>query len=285
MALTNIAWNATQTWANPAILSLERQIPIPVFGDDPVEMGVNDSVVQTILDRLRTASDVNYPARFRAAFPKAGADAVSWESIFKAISAFQRTLISFGSRYDRHLAGEAVLSPQERNGLKIFESAQCVACHKPPHFTDQVVDVDTRKLTVRYHNIGLYNLDGKGAYPAPNTGAEDITANPADMGAFRTPSLRNVEVTGPYMHDGSVATLEEAVDILVSGGRNIASGPHQGDGRQNPFKSDLVRDRGLSDQDRADLVAFLKTLTDERFLNDPAFSDPFAGKSAISLSR
>ncbi len=282
MGLSNIAWNATQTWANPAILSLERQIPVPVFGDEPVEMGVNNHVVDMILERLRMASEIDYPEMFREAFPGAVGETLSWEHIFKAISAFQRTLVSFGSRYDRYLAGELVLSPQERNGLKLFESAQCVICHQPPHFTDQVVDASTQRLTVRYHNVGLYNLDGKGAYPSPNTGAADITANQADMGAFRVPSLRNVEVTGPYMHDGSVATLEESVDILVSGGRNITSGVNRGDGRKNPYKSDLVRDRGLSDQDKADLVAFLKTLTDERFLNDPAFSDPFAaGKRTV----
>ena len=138
------------------------------------------------------------------------------------------------------------------------------------------MSAQTTSLVVRYHNIGLYNLEGRGAYPKDNSGAEEITGNPADMGAFRVPSLRNVAVTGPYMHDGSVATLEEAVRIMAGGGRNVESGRNKGDGRANPFKDPLVQDRGLSDQDVADLLAFLHTLTDERFLKDPAFSDPFA---------
>jgi cytochrome c peroxidase len=94
------------------------------------------------------------------------------------------------------------------------------------------------------------------------------------MGAFRAPSLRNVAVTGPYMHDGSVATLEEVVDIYAAGGRKIESGPYKGDGRVNPHKSELIVPIDLTPQERADLVAFLKTLTDESFLNSPRFGPP-----------
>lgn len=279
IGLANVAYHATQNWANPAILSLERQIPNPVFGTEPVEMGVDARTVDAVLERLRQATEVDYPALFRAAFPDIKADPLSWETVFKAISAFERTMISANSRYDRYLQGKASLTPEEERGLAVFESAQCSACHQAPNFDDQFVSTETRALTVRYHNIGLYNLDGQGAYPAPNTGAEEITGNPADMGSFRTPSLRNVAVTAPYMHDGSVATLSEAIDILTGGGRLIEHGPLAGDGRTNPHKSPLIRDRRLSSEDKAALLAFLHTLTDEAFLNDPALSSPFPPSS------
>lgn len=278
MGLGNVAYHATQTWANPALLTLERQIPNPVFGTEPVEMGVDEGSVAKVLARLREATDVDYRGLFRAAFPEVVGDPIDWDHVFKAISAFERTLISADSRYDRFLQGKASLSAQERNGLALFGSAGCSQCHQQPNFTDQFVSVRTDRLTVRYHNVGLYDLDGRGAYPAQNTGAEEITGNPADMGAFRVPSLRNVAVTAPYMHDGSVATLEEAVLIMAAGGRVVTSGPYAGDGRKNPHKSPLLRDQGLSDEALADLVAFLHTLTDERFLTDPALADPFAGR-------
>ena len=105
MGLGNVAWHATQTWSNPVLMSLEAQIPNPVFGTEPVEMGVNDSSVQEVLKRLASAQDVDYPARFRQAFPDAKSDPLTWENIFKAISAFERTMVTADSRYDRYLQG------------------------------------------------------------------------------------------------------------------------------------------------------------------------------------
>ena len=95
------------------------------------------------------------------------------------------------------------------------------------------------------------------------------------MGKFRAPSLRNVEVTAPYMHDGSIASLAEALRFYAAGGRHITSGPFAGDGRANPYKSDLITRIDLSEQEQADIVEFLKSLTDHDFLTDPRFADPF----------
>ena len=95
------------------------------------------------------------------------------------------------------------------------------------------------------------------------------------MGKFRAPSLRNVGVTAPYMHDGSMATLEEVLAFYAAGGRNITEGPHAGDGRLNPHKNAVIANIDLSEQDIADIAAFLRTLTDESFLTNPKFSNPF----------
>jgi cytochrome c peroxidase len=127
-----------------------------------------------------------------------------------------------------------------------------------------------------YHNTGLYNVDGKGAYPEPNTGVYSVTLDPEDMGKFKAPTLRNIAVTAPYMHDGSIATLSEVLDHYAAGGRTIAAGPNKGVGSKNPLKDPLVQGFELSKQQRADVIAFLESLTDEAFLTDPAFADPFA---------
>lgn len=270
MALVNVAWNATYTWANSALPSLERQIPNPIFGTEPVELGVSEDAVAVVLERLR--ADSRYPAMFAAAF---GTEQITWQRIMQAITSFERTLVSVHSRYDHYLQGKATLTESEQNGLRVFHEAQCDTCHGGPNFTDQFISADTREIRVRYHNVGLYNLDGQGAYPADSEGVFEITANLADIGAFRAPTLRNIEVSAPYMHDGSLATLEEVVDLFAEGGWHISEGALAGDGRASPLKSRLVRARALSAQDRADLVAFLKTLTDPAFLTDPSLSDPF----------
>jgi cytochrome c peroxidase len=100
------------------------------------------------------------------------------------------------------------------------------------------------------------------------------------MGRFRAPSLRNVAVTGPYFHDGSAKTLDEALDHYQAGGRTIASGPYAGVGAKSPRKDPLIGGFALSPTERADVVAFLESLTDETFLRDPAFSDPFVTEAA-----
>ena len=130
--------------------------------------------------------------------------------------------------------------------------------------------------TPAFHNIGLFNIGGTGAFPEPNRGVFETSGLAPDMGRFRAPSLRNVAVTAPYMHDGTIATLREVLDFYAAGGRNITSGPFAGDGRANPFKSGFMTLIRLDEQDKDDLVAFLLTLTDDEFLSDPRHADPFA---------
>ena len=142
-------------------------------------------------------------------------------------------------------------------------------------FDDQTTYVGAPRERPKFHNTGLYNIGGTGAFPAPNRGVFEITGKARDMGAFRAPSLRNVARTAPYMHDGSIATLGEAVDHYANGGRVIAEGPLAGDGRANPFKDPLIAGIDLSAQDRTDIVAFLTTLTERDFSKDPRFNDPF----------
>ncbi len=272
--LANVVYNATITWANPALTSLERQMEVPMFGDNPIELGLNDNNKAEVLQRFQT--DSNYQTLFKQAFPQE-AQAINYNNIIKAIASFQRTLISGNSRYDQYNQQQAQLSDSELRGKNLFfgEKAECFHCHGSFNLNDQVVHAGTRVLETPFHNTGLFNIGGTGDFPFPNRGVFELSGKAQDMGKFRASSLRNIELTAPYMHDGSIATLEQVLDFYAEGGRNITEGVHAGDGRNNPFKSELVTLIDLNAQEKADIVAFLKTLTDNEFIHNPKISDPF----------
>lgn len=275
-SLLNVIYHPTLTWANPSLLTLEKQMEVPLFGTDPVEMGVHDGNQAEVLARL--ASEPRYPALLRAAYPDSEG-APSWGRVIGAIAAYQRSLIVGDSRYDRHLQGRLLLSAAEQRGMTLFfgEKAECFHCHGSFNFNDQIVHAGSRLVETPFHNTGLFNLGGRGDFPAPNRGVFELSGRPQDMGKFRAPSLRNVALTAPYMHDGSLATLPEVLDFYAAGGRVIPSGPLAGDGRLNPHRSDLVGLIELSVQDKADLLAFLQALSDLGLDSHPRLRDPWAG--------
>jgi cytochrome c peroxidase len=118
-------------------------------------------------------------------------------------------------------------------------------------------------------------VDGRGAYPQSDQGLIEITQKPDDMGRFRAPTLRNIGVTAPYMHDGSVESLTDAISHYAAGGRRIASGPNAGNGRESPVKDIFMVSFPITPGQRADLIEFLMSLTDESFMANPKHSDPF----------
>ena len=136
---------------------------------------------------------------------------------------------------------------------------------------------------IAFHNTGLYNIDGNGAYPADNTGVQEITQNAEDMGRFRAPTLRNIALTAPYMHDGAIATLEDVIDHYAAAGRTILTGPDAGVGSENPLKSPFIKGFSLSTTEKQDLLAFLQSLTDETFISNPALSNPNAADDQQAL--
>ena len=154
-------------------------------------------------------------------------------------------------------------------------AVECFHCHGGFNFTDSTTHASSNVDNVGFHNTGLYNLDGEGAYPPANTGLFDMSGQRRDMGRFKAPSLRNVEFTAPYMHDGSIETLEQVIEHYERGGRLIADGAMQGDGKLNPYKSEFVIGFVLSATEREDLLAFLHTLSDQSVLQEARWSDPF----------
>ncbi|MEM7530391.1 MAG: MbnH family di-heme enzyme [Pseudomonadota bacterium] len=275
MALVNLAWLPTLTWASPSLTTLEAQIHIPIRSDRPVELGVNDANAPEVLARF--ASDPGYQAMFAAAFPNAPEP--SFNKIVFALASFVRTMTSFATPYDRYLAGdETALSPPARQGLALFngERFECFHCHSGVMLTTAYVDAETDPGARPFHffSNGLYNVGNTGDYPAHDQGLFEHTQNRRHRGLFRPPTLRNIEVTGPYMHDGSLLTLDAVIDHYAAGGRLIEGGPFAGDGRLHPGKSHFVRGFRATEAERAALRAFLESLTDDTFLEREDLAPP-----------
>jgi cytochrome c peroxidase len=267
--LSNVAWASALTWANPLVTSLEQQALLPLFGETPVELGWSGHEEELLSRFAMTAEDA---AGFEGAFPTEG---VTLSTITRALAAFERTLISGQSAWDRYTAGDAsALSDDARAGLALFNSErlECYHCHAGFTFSDAVMHAGTGTAVDRpFHNTGLFDVDGLGSYPADDPGVYELTQRVGDMGRFRAPTLRNLRFTAPYMHDGSIATLDEVIDAYAAGGRAKAT-----TGRASPLQSDLVRGFELTTDERRQLLAFLDALNDEAFVTNPALSDPFS---------
>lgn len=257
--LANVAYLPVLTWGNPLITSLEQHALIPMFGTAPIEMG-GAGQDKAILARL--AADPYYAQAFPAAFPDRPAPDLY--TVTRALAAFERTLISVGSPYDQFKRDgiEDAISESAKRGENLFfgEKMECYHCHGGFNFTDTVQTSRMKMVERGFHNTGLHD-----PVPAGSEGISTFTLKPEDLGRFRTPSLRNVAVTGPYMHDGSIATLSEVLDAYANGGRfpDVAQ------------KDPLVAGFYMNAQEKADLIAFLDSLTDQTFLTDPALSDPW----------
>lgn len=184
---------------------------------------------------------------YQKAFGQIFSDGITMLNITKAISAFERTLVSANSPWDRYREGDTkALSPSALRGMDVFfsERGDCFHCHIGHNFTDE--SLRNTALETVYKDIGLAKITGKDA----------------DVGFFKVPTLRNVELTAPYMHDGSIKTIKEAVQ-------------HYNNGGQPNLNADvLMRPLGLSDQDVDDLVEFMKSLTDKSFTTNPNFLPP-----------
>lgn len=274
--LANAVYYATLTWANNGLLQLEDQLRVPIRGDRPVELGVSDGNVGDVLARFD--GDPVASRRFHAAFPDSPSGATIDKIVF-ALATFCRALVSASSPYDRYQAGDkGALTEQQRRGLALFngERLECFHCHSGVNLTSSYRDSRTTEGNVRtpFFNTGLYNVGGQGDYPGHDQGLYGVTQNSNDRGRFRPQGLRNVALTAPYMHDGSIPTLADVVRHYAAGGRVIDSGPFAGDARLSPLKSGLVRGFPITDEEIADVVAFLESLTDTAFVENPAFSEP-----------
>ena len=269
IGLANVGYQRSFGWAGPNTTSLEGHAEIPMFGVAPLEMGLAGREAALLAD-LRTVP--LYRQLFGAAFPGSG-DPVSVRTIAQAIAAFQRTLVSANTPVDRYRRGDAsALRAEAVRGLATFEAKGCTSCHAGPDFTQATVADPTTPV---FANTGLYNIGGTGAYPVRNRGLLEATGRPEDMGRMKIPSLRNVALTFPYGHDGSVGSLEAVIENYARGGRVVQLGPNAGDGRDSPYKDPRLRGFALTDPERQELLAFLRALTDSTFVANPRFANPW----------
>lgn len=273
-SLTNVGYFSSLTWNLPDLHRFDNQALIPLFSEDTAstieEMaiaGKETIVIERMQENLRRRT------LFAEAFPARNIDVTT---MVRALAAFQTTLLSYRSAYDN-----GTMSISAKRGEKIFHASQtaCSSCHGGFNF-----NMDAGNIKSGFYNIGLYNVHGKGDYPdhalhghvakKSTQGVFLTTARPEDRGKFRTPSLRNVALTAPYMHDGSIPDLRQVIEHFNQGGRHIKSGPLRGDGRLNPNKDVRIRVLGLSAEAKDDLVEFLNALSDDCFLRDPRYADP-----------
>ncbi|MFT6270485.1 MAG: cytochrome c peroxidase [Alphaproteobacteria bacterium] len=258
LALVNIAYNSDFTWAHNGLASIEQQMLIPLFSESPVEMGVSGNQ-KAVLVRFNTA---DYQRLFNKAY---GDNEITLDRMVKAIASFVRSLTSFDSPFDDYAYRQQdnALNNAELRGLELFfsERTECFHCHGGFNFT-QSSKHPFQPLDLRpFHNTGLYNTDGKGSYPNADKGLIEVTLNEQDMGRFKAPTLRNVALSAPYMHDGSIATLPEVIDFYAQGGRT--------DGIISPLKSQFMPGFALTNDEADDLLAFLNSLSDQSFINKP----------------
>jgi cytochrome c peroxidase len=276
MSLANVGYNPLLTWANPGLSSLEEQALIPILGTDPIELGLKGHEDRFLNEIAR---DPVYQKLFPEAFP-GKKSLFTMSNVAKAIASFERTLISVNSAYDRYRYGNEpnAISDAAKRGEVLFFSGErtgCFQCHGSWNLNGALRYEGGVSPRVAFQNTGLYNIRGEFSYPVSNTGLYQFTKRREDVGKFRAPTLRNIAVTAPYMHDGSIATLPEVIDHYAAGGRTIASGPNAGVGHDNPNKALNVRGFKLTDAEKNDLVAFLNSLTDTEFLKNPKFGDPW----------
>jgi len=214
--------------------TLEMQVLVPI--QEHVEFDFN-----MVLLAERLSKDPNYVSMAQNAYDRT----IDPYTITRALACFERSLISGNSRYDQFFYQEMtdVLTDEEQEGRELFfsEKTNCSNCHGGFNFTNYA-----------FENNGIYK-----EYTDP--GRSRVTGAVADFAKFKVPTLRNVEHTGPYMHDGSMETLEEIIDHYDAGGRN------------NPEQSTLIRPLNLTTKEKSNLLAFLKTLSDDTFINNPIF--------------
>jgi cytochrome c peroxidase len=276
MSLANVGYSPLLTWANPSLSALEEQAKVPMFGTEPIELGLKgheDEFLSAI------GKDKVYQKLFPQAFPGESA-LYTIDNVTKAIAAFERTIISVNSPYDRYRYGNdsnAISEAAKRGEILFFsgEHTGCFQCHGSWNFNGPLRYEGGPSVHTVFQNTGLYNIRGEFSYPAPNTGLFQVTNRREDVGKFRAPTLRNIAVTAPYMHDGSIATLSEVIDHYAAGGRTIDSGPYAGVGHDNTNKAMNIRGFRLTDAEKNDLIAFLNSLTDTEFLSNPRLSDPW----------
>ncbi|WKL47867.1 cytochrome c peroxidase [Flavobacterium pectinovorum] len=244
-ALMNLAWANNGLFWDGGSTNLESQAFAPLAHVDEMHQNLDE-----LLEELK--ADADYPKMFQKAFGKA----INQADIVKAVAQFERTLISSNSKYDKYVRGESggILNKEELAGLTLAEQF-CFSCHAGPLMTDNL-----------YHNNGIDNDFSDDSELMMRRGRARITGSSEDLGKFRTPTLRNIEKTGPYMHDGRFGTLEKVLEHYSNG---VLS---------SPTLDPLLRKNGdlgipLSETEKKQLIAFLKTLTDYEYINDKRFSE------------
>ena len=248
MTLTNVAYNPAFTWASASVVTLERQMEQPLFNEHPLEMGLRRDD-RELVEWL--SQQPSYAAAFRASFAQE-AQPISISNVIKAIAAFERTLISGRSPFDRYVYDDdrAAFSAGARRGMRLFfaDRSGCARCHFGVNFAGPIAQRGKSAPPALFAN--------NGSAVKGDEGLSAETQRQHDRGRFRVPTLRNIALTAPYMHDGRFATLQQVIDHYAAGGRHAES---------LGVVDSQIRPLDLSAQEKQDLLEFLQGLTDKDF--------------------
>lgn len=298
MAIVNLAYMPVFTWNNNLILRLKQQALLPIFAEDPVELGFAGKH-EILLSRI--ADDEFYVELFARSFPLA-TKKVTLETITKSLEAFQRSIVSFNSPYDQYKAGNtAAISDAAKRGAGVFftEKVECFHCHNGINFTLNEDFEGKIEPQIEFHNTGLYNIGPNNRYTSQNPGLKEVSTKDSDEGKFKTPTLRNIALSFPYMHDGSIGcsvgnqdhfdncaseALTNVIDHYADGGRNCTDANCTSTDRNNRRVSSFVPGFKPTGTEVSDILAFLKSLTDCDFVNNEAYSNPWPVGSSNHLS-
>jgi len=270
MSLANVAYNASFTWADPSIGHLETQALVPLFNQSPVEMGLKGREAEVLANLSASPA---YRKMFQAAFP--GDPQPSIKRIAKALASFQRTMLSFDSPLDAIVMEDAPHPQRDRilRGMRLFfsDKLNCGKCHGGFNFSGPVKSQNQTRPPTFHHN-GLLGQGPDVDERKLDPGLAAHTGSPRDWGKFRAPTLRNIAVTAPYMHRGQLKNLEAVIAHYAAGGQK---GPSPGSGgRDHPNKSPLITGFQLTTAERANLLVFLNSLTDQSFLTRTDLAAP-----------
>ncbi len=262
MTLANLMWGQRRFFWNGRTETLEEQALIPIQHKD--EMGQD---LDELLKELKASNE--YRSLFHAAYGR-----ITTDNVAKALSTFMRLLVSANSKYDQYLRGEMKLSAEEEHGRKLFmahpdvkvslRGGNCIDCHS------QFLTSGFKDMFDGFSNNGLDNNEDL------PIGLMAVTKDPAHRGLFKVPTLRNIAVTGPYMHDGRFQTLEDVMTHYNSGIKiSETLSPLILEADNNKGDPDQARGLNMTAEEISAIIAFLHTLTDEEFLTNPKFSNPF----------
>lgn len=245
-SLFNLTWGTSFLWDGGAN-DLESQAFMPIMHTDEMAMDLVE------LTKLLN-NHPNYSYFFKDAF---NVDSITSAHIARALAQFQRSIVSSNSKYDLLMMGKSEFTEIEAMGYELFQEKGCIKCHTPPLFSDNL-----------FHNNGLdsiFSKENEGVF----LGRSRITQNKKDIGKFKTPSLRNIELTAPYMHNGSLSSLEEVLDHYQNNVKFSET-------LDSIFiKGDMKLGVTLTELDKKALITFLKTLTDDMLTSNPNYTNPF----------
>jgi cytochrome c peroxidase len=259
-SLMNSIYLKYYDWANPTATSFLAQIKRPLYNHQPIELGLDKHINEL---QLFFKHDSLYSHLFKQAFPTDDS-LFTLQQIENSIVEYEKLLVSKESNFDKK-----ELNKEAENGLALFSSKRlnCVTCHPPPHFT---LATQTNNMDSVYANIGLYNVANKNEYPTSDNGIYYFTKNKKDDGKFKIPSLRNVMLTAPYMHDGSIANIGDVIDMYARGGRLY----NNEDGKLNTNKNKLITGFTITEKEKNDVIHFLNSLTDSSIFYKQIFQNP-----------